>query len=299
VIALGKFGGRELGYGSDLDVIFVFDPDALAQPDEASHHFTRAAQRIIRLLSEPSVAGPGYELDTRLRPSGSKGMLVTSLGAFARYHGIVTPESATIGPSPSSSGAAWERQALLRARFCAGDPTLGSRVLAVAEAAAYESGAPEVEEMHRLRLRMQHELGREHEGRYDLKTGYGGLLDIEFCVQWLQMRHGLDPRVRTTDTGLALEALVSAGYLDRSGFDLLREGYRFLRRLEQRIHVLTGSGSSVIDTRAAGLSELARRMGLADEPGHGAAEQLVEQYGLVTATVREAYLAALGIMGSG
>jgi glutamate-ammonia-ligase adenylyltransferase len=109
------------------------------------------------------------------------------------------------------------------------------------------------------------------------------------------MRHGLDPRVRTTDTGLALEALVGAGYLERARFDVLREGYRFLRRLEQRIHVLTGRSGSVIDTRAPGLSELARRMGLTDEPGHDAAEQLLARYRRVTSSVREAYLAALGI----
>jgi glutamate-ammonia-ligase adenylyltransferase len=293
VIALGKLGGQDLGYGSDLDVIFVFDPDAAPQRDDAMAYFSRAAQRIIRSLSEPGTAGPGYELDTRLRPSGSKGMLVTSLGAFARYHGILTPEADAAGPSPTSSGAAWERQALLRARFCAGDAELGARALAIAQAAAYEGGAPPVEGMHRLRLRMERELGRERKGRYDLKTGHGGLLDIEFCVQWLQMRHGADQRIRTTDTGEALEALFSAGYLERSVFDQLRDGYRFLRRLEQRIHVLTGQSASVIDTQASGLAELARRMGLADEPSHPAAEQLVTQYRLVVDTVREAYLSAL------
>ena len=295
VLALGKLGGRDLGYGSDLDVIFVFDPNAAPSGEEAMSYFSRAAQRIIRLVSEPGLAGPGYELDTRLRPSGSKGMLVTSLGAFARYHGIVTPEAEAAGPSPTSSGAAWERQALLRARFCAGDGSLGARAIAVAEAAAYEGGAPPVEEMNRLRLRMERELGRERPGRYDLKTGRGGLLDIEFCVQWLQMRHGADQRIRTTDTGEALEALFSGGYLDRAGFDPLRDGYRFLRRLEQRIHVLTGQSASVIDTEAPGLAELARRMGLADEPGRPVSGQLVTQYRLVVDTVREAYLSALGL----
>jgi glutamate-ammonia-ligase adenylyltransferase len=222
-------------------------------------------------------------------------MLVTSLGSFARYHGITAPNAESFEPSPTSSGAAWERQALLRARFCAGDAELGASAIAVAQAAAYEGGAPAVDGMHRLRLRMEHELGRERRGRYDLKTGRGGLLDIEFCVQWLQMRHGADARIRTTDTGEALEALHAAGYIERDGFDPLREGYRFLRRLEQRIHVLTGRSASVIDTEAPGLSELARRMGLADEPGRPAAEQLLTQYRLVTRTVREAYLSVLDL----
>jgi len=295
LLALGKLGGRELGYGSDLDLIFVFDPDAAPSRDEASSHFSRLAQRIIRLIAEPGAAGPGYELDTRLRPSGSQGLLVTSLGAFARYHGVLLPEAELIGPSVSSSGAPWERQALIRARFCAGDPELGRRAVAVAEQAAYEGGAPDVHALHRMRLRMQHELARERPGRYDLKTGKGGLLDIEFSVQWLQMRNGADHRVRSTDTGTALESLYALGEIERRRFDELREGYRFLRRLEQRIHVLTGRSASVIETRAPGLAELARRMGFSDEPGRGAAEQLLAQYELVTASVRDAYLAALSL----
>ena len=142
---------------------------------------------------------------------------------------------------------------------------------------------------------MEQELARERPGRYDLKTGRGGLLDVEFCVQWLQMKNGADPRVRTPDTALALEALAAAGYLERKHFETLRDGYAFLRRLEQRIHVLTGQSASVIDVRAPGLPELARRMGLSDEPGHPAADQLLASYELVTTSVRRAYRAALGV----
>jgi glutamate-ammonia-ligase adenylyltransferase len=297
VIALGKLGGRELGYGSDLDVIFVFDPSTAPSYQEAFGFFTRRAQRILRVLSEPSFAGPGYELDTRLRPSGSQGMLVTSLGAFARYHGVDTAEAREYASSATSSGAAWERQALLRARLCAGDRELGARVLAIAHEAAYHGGAPPVEELTRMRQRMQLELARERPGHYDLKVGKGGLLDIEFCVQWLQMRHGDDLSVRTTDTGEALEALHAGGYLNRRLFDLLRDGYRFLRRLEQRIHVLTGQSSSQIDAHSPRLGQLARRMGLQDEPGSSASEQLLARYEAVTANVRAAYLEALGASG--
>jgi glutamate-ammonia-ligase adenylyltransferase len=295
VIALGKLGGRDLGYGSDLDVIFVFDPSVTPRREDAQATFAKHAQRIIRLLSEPSFAGPGYQLDTRLRPSGSQGMLVTSLGAFARYHGVDCEEARGYAASATSSGAPWERQALLRARVVAGDRRLGERVRAVAELAAYQGGAPPVEELLRLRRRMELELGRERAGHYDLKAGRGGLLDIEFCVQWLQMRYGDEHRIHSTDTAEALEALHAGGYLERRHFDLLRDGYRFLRRLEQRIHVLTGRGSSRIDARSPGLSQLARRMGLQDEPGYGAAAQLLTRYEAVTSSVRSAYLEALGL----
>ncbi len=103
--------------------------------------------------------------------------------------------------------------------------------------------------MHHLRMRLEKEQGREREGRYNLKTGRGGLLDIEFAVQWLQMKNGSDPRVRTPDLGVALQALQSAGYLPSRDFEVFSDGYRFLRQLEQRIVVKIGVSAAVIDTR--------------------------------------------------
>ncbi len=291
IIAMGKLGGRDIGYGSDLDVIFIYDPAAAPRPEEAGVWFARAAQRVIRLVSEPSAAGPGYELDTRLRPSGSQGMLVSSLEAFARYHEVTLGEGAPQSVQPS--GAAWERQALLRSRVCAGDRALGERAINVARRAAYEGKAPDADEIRRLRERMERELAREREDRLDLKAGKGGLLDIEFAVQWLQMRHGADPRVRTTDTAEGLETLAQLGYLGRHQFEALREGYRFLRLLEQRIHVLRGAGSSVIEPGGARLQLLARRMGYRDLPSESAGQQLLARYREVTADVRAAFEAAL------
>jgi len=296
IVAMGKLGGEDIGYGSDLDVLFIFDPDAAPQPDEAAAYFSRRAQRIMRLLQEPSAAGRGYELDTRLRPSGAYGLLVTSLRSFARYHGVPLAEDDNAGPSPvTTSGAAWERQALLRARACAGDRSLGARVIEVAHIAAYERGAPEVEEMHRLRHRMEIELGKERPGRFDLKTGRGGLLDIEFAVQWLQMQHGKDLRVRTTDTVAALEALRERGYLSAQAFETFHDGYHFLRRLEQRIHVLRGAGSTVLDETEGGLELLARRMGLQRRGGATVAQALIAKYTDVADAVRATYLDVLGV----
>jgi glutamate-ammonia-ligase adenylyltransferase len=297
VIAIGKLGGGDIGYGSDLDVLFIYDPAATPDGQHAPDHFSRLAQRIIRLISEPHSAGPGYELDTRLRPSGSQGLLVTSLSSFARYHRVPL-ENAPLDEAPLtvlSSGAAWERQALLRARVCAGDLELGARALRVAHAAAYERGAPPAREVHHLRMRMERELARERPGRWDLKTGRGGLLDVEFATQWLQMRHGRDPLVRTTDTVGALHALRDAGYLSRGAFDVLRDAYVFLRRLEQRIRIVHGSGSTVLDASAAGLVKLARRMGIPRGPTLSEAEALLEEYAQTTEQVRATYLAVLGV----
>lgn len=300
VLGLGKLGGRDLGYGSDLDVIFGFLPSAAPNPDEATTFFVRGAQRVIRLLTEPHVSGPGYELDARLRPSGSHGLLVTSLSSFARYHGqAFDGTDAEPGPAVFSSGAPWERQTLLRARGVVGDPELLRRALGIAQRAAYEGGAPPAADMHHLRMRLEKEQGRERDGRYNLKTGRGGLLDIEFAVQWLQMKNGADPRVRTPDLGLALNALHTAGYLPNRDFEMFSDGYRFLRQLEQRIVVKSGVSNPVIDTRLAGLAQLARRMGFQDGQGQRAGEHLLARYKDVTDGVRQSYEHVLGLRASG
>ncbi len=295
VIAVGKLGGREIGYASDLDLLFLYEPSAAPNPDEAAAYFSRYAQRIIRMLAEPHAGGPGYVLDTRLRPSGSHGLLVASARSFASYHGLLETEGGAERPAGLSAGAEWERQALIRARFVAGDSSLGARVMTIATLAAYEGGLPAAESMHRLRLRMERELGREKATRRELKVGRGGLLDIEFLAQWLQMRHGSDERVRTPDTSDALEALSARGYLARADYELLRDAYRFLRRLEQRIHVHRGDGTNWVEAQALGLSGLGRKMGFQKAPGHSAGAQLFERYVTVTEAVRACYLRLLGL----
>jgi glutamate-ammonia-ligase adenylyltransferase len=278
LIAMGKLGGREIGYGSDLDLLFVYE----SEEEDAPERFARTAQRVLRLVEAPHDAGPGYELDTRLRPSGNQGLLVVSLEAFARYQ--------------AEQAESWERQALVKARSCAGDMQLGARVIATATAAAYEREAPTAERLHHLRMRMERELSRERPSvRYDLKFGHGGLVDVEFATQWLQMRHGRDPRVRTTDTETAIVALETCGYLDAPGADALREGWRFLRLLEQRLRIAHGSRATLIEEGAPGLVKLARSMGMRDIPPARAEVALLERYVGVTREVRAAYLRILGI----
>jgi glutamate-ammonia-ligase adenylyltransferase len=291
VVAMGKLGGNEIGYGSDLDVIFVFDPNLAPAGVDPHAYFAKQAQRVIRLLSTAHSEGPGYELDTRLRPSGSHGLLVTSLEAFARYHDIeLAGAERDQVPSAQQSGAPWERQALVRARFAAGDTALGAALISVAHVAAYERGAPPRSEVHRVRMRMERELGREKPGRHDLKVGKGGLSDIEFAVQYLQMLHGSDPRLRTTETALAITTLAELGHLRPDIAEAFREGYQFLRRLEQRIRIVHGSSSSLLDETAEGLLPLARRMGLRGTPRTTAIEELIARYKDVTEAVRRAYL---------
>jgi glutamate-ammonia-ligase adenylyltransferase len=319
ILAMGKLGGREIGYGSDLDVLFLFDPEAAPPGRDADAYFARCARRIINLISLSHSAGPGYELDTRLRPSGNQGLLVTSLEAFARYHGILASsdgaghDGVASGPKPRAAergaastprprAAAWERLALLRARACAGDPALGKEAMRIAHAAAYEmAGEPRAvaEEIHRLRMRMEREMSQERRGRYDIKLGRGGLVDVEFAVQLLQLEHGRDRRVRTTETAVAIEALAALGYLSAEHAETLRDGYAFLRKLEQRIRILHGTPAQLLEESAPGLFPLARRMGIRDRRGTEAAGELLARYREVTDRVRAAYEAIVGGRGAG
>ena len=290
VVAMGKLGGREIGYGSDLDIFFLYEPGD-DEEGAKSERYVRAAQRVLRLVSAPHGDGPGYELDTRLRPSGSHGLLVVSLEAFARYHGL-NADGTPHGNQPDAQD--WERQALVKARPAAGDVELGRRFSLLATKIAYERGAPDPERVNHLRMRMEKELAREAPHRYDVKLGHGGIVDVEFAAQWLQMKHGHDPRVRTTDTETALSALEACGYLEASTASVLREGYALLRRLEQALRVVHGTSASLIEEGAPGVAALARRMGFRDGPTT-ASRSLFERYRAVTRDVRAAYLSVLGI----
>ena len=311
LLAMGSLGGLQLGYGSDLDLMFVYDE--AEGGDDAQARYARVARRVIQLVSMPHAEGPGYELDTRLRPSGRQGLLVVSLGAFARYHGLGPRRSQgelgaldARGSSPGSRAASWERLALLRARFAAGDPELGRAAMQLVHEAAYGrpvDGSELGRDVRRLRERMEQELGRERPGRYDLKFGRGGLSDIELGVQLLQLLHAEDPRVRTTDTLAAIDALAQAGALGAARAEALRDGHGFLRRLEQRMHVVHASSWHLLEEHAAGLGPLARRMGIRQRAPGDAAAGLLQRYREVTARVRACFEqileAAEGSSGSG
>jgi glutamate-ammonia-ligase adenylyltransferase len=290
VVAMGKLGGSGIGYGSDLDIFFLYDPS----PDDdgsESETYVRVAQRVLRLVSSPHGQGPGYELDTRLRPEGSHGLLVVSVEAFARYHGMFASGARRDTPPEAAD---WERQALVKARPAAGDERTGQRFADLASRIAYERGAPIPDRLHHLRTRMERELARETSHRFDVKLGKGGIVDIEFAVQWLQMKYGMDQRVRSADTDRAIVALEACGYLDASIASVFREGYSMLRRVEQAIRVVHGTGASFIEEGAPGLGSLARRMGFRDG-AVTASEALLARYRAVTRDVRSAYLSILGL----
>ena len=228
IIALGKFGGREMGYGSDLDIFFVYD----AADDEEPERFARIAQRVLRLMETPHGEGAGYSSSTPV------------CGRRATRGCSSCRSTVSRGTRTSARRAGSARRSSRRAP-APGTPTSGAASSRSPGTPRYERGAPDPARLHHLRTRMEREIGHERldrsPARYDLKVGRGGLVDVEFAAQWLQMQHGNDPRVRTTETGVALAALETCGYLDSALADTLRDGWRFLRRLEQRLRISHGN----------------------------------------------------------
>src|SRR6266850_2519354 len=226
VVALGKLGGRELGYHSDLDLLFVY---SLPGEHGSNHeYFARMAQKLISHLTLPLREGTLYRIDTRLRPSGSAGPLVISFEALATYH--------------AREARLWERQALLRARPVAGDEGLFNRAFAqVLEPSLFRpiDRSDAAKELLAMRERMEREIADESPGRYNSKLGRGGLVDVEFAVQFLQLVHGAtDPRIRSANTPRALSLLLQNGHLSPQDHLPLARGYRFLRRLESRLRIV-------------------------------------------------------------
>ncbi len=252
VLGLGKLGGRELGYAADLDVVFVFDaPGHAANDAGAIEWFSRCAQRLLGALRLRTARGRLYEIDTRLRPSGSQGLLVTSLAGWRRYH--------------AEDARLWERQALTKLRPVAGDRALGEHVAQLAAQTVYGSPPQDAalvrDEVMRMRDRIERELG--HRG--DLKTGAGGIMDIEFAAQYLQLIHGHHvPELRTTSTAAVLRAAATCGLARPSEIELLDQGYRFLRTIEHRLRVVHDQPIHRLPETRDELDKLARRSGFPD-----------------------------------
>ncbi|BDG08361.1 bifunctional [glutamate--ammonia ligase]-adenylyl-L-tyrosine phosphorylase/[glutamate--ammonia-ligase] adenylyltransferase [Anaeromyxobacter paludicola] len=281
VVAMGKLGGAELGYHSDLDLIFLYP-----EGEEEQHAgYARLAQRLMSFLQVPLREGVLYKIDTRLRPSGNQGALVTSASGFARYH---TGKGG--GEEPVRSQL-WERQALIRARPVAGDVAAFERVRqTVLDEVVYgepgDVGALAAE-IRRMRERIEAEIGQERERGKNPKAGRGGLIDVEFAVQYLQLAHGhAFPELRVPSTPLALERLRAAGLLREGPHEALSRGYEFLRRLELRLRIVHDYTIDHLPRGGRALAQLARRLGYAgDDPG----ERLLADYGRVTERVRAAF----------
>jgi glutamate-ammonia-ligase adenylyltransferase len=229
IIAYGKLGGFELGYGSDLDLVFLYDGDDAAptggeRPLSTSEFFARLGKRIIYLLTTNTPSGTLYEVDLRLRPSGNSGLLVSSLDAYETYQ--------------MRSAWTWEQQALVKARCVAGDPTVAARFAAIREKSLGRPRDREAlrAEVREMREKMREALGAGEAGLFDLKQDAGGIVDIEFLVQFgvLSGAHERAGLTRWTDVVRLLESLTEAGFLSRDDAGLLKQAYCAFRERTHR-----------------------------------------------------------------
>jgi glutamate-ammonia-ligase adenylyltransferase len=256
VIAYGKFGGLEMSYGSDLDVVFLHDcADLLADTVGGGRAIatetwlSRLAQRVISWLSTQTAAGRAYEVDIELRPDGRRGMMVASLAGFGEYQ--------------RENAWTWEHQALTRARFVAGDAAIGAAFEDVRRAVLRtpREAAKLRQDIADMRRRMRAHLDREVAGRWDVKQGVGGVIDVEFITQYLVLRDA--PRdagiVRYSDNWRQLEALERAGSLSAAERDALIAVYRSYRALLHR-RALEDEDALIDDSQLRGERETIRAL---------------------------------------
>ncbi|WP_237565853.1 bifunctional [glutamine synthetase] adenylyltransferase/[glutamine synthetase]-adenylyl-L-tyrosine phosphorylase [Ornithinimicrobium cerasi] len=263
VVGMGRLGGRELGYASDADVMYVHDPLPGADPDTAA---TQAAAVVTELRRGLGGSGPDptLELDAALRPEGRSGPLVRSLEGYRSYY--------------ERWSAGWESQALLRARPVAGDPGLAERFTELIRPLRWPAGGigePAVREIRRLKARMESErLPRGADPRTHLKLGLGGLSDVEWVVQLLQLRHAdAHEGLRTTSTGEALDAAVAAGLLAPDDATELSTAWQLASQLRDAGVVWRGRAVDSVPSDLRDAEGMARIMGRAPGSGHQLADE--------------------------
>ncbi|CAM5684796.1 bifunctional [glutamine synthetase] adenylyltransferase/[glutamine synthetase]-adenylyl-L-tyrosine phosphorylase [Streptomyces griseorubiginosus] len=256
VIGMGRFGGHELGYGSDADVLFVHEPREGVDEREASQAANKVVSEMRRLLQIPS-ADPPLLIDADLRPEGKSGPLVRTLTSYAAYY--------------RRWSLVWESQALLRAEPVAGDEELGRRFIELVDPLRYPAaglGDDAVREIRRLKARMESErLPRGADPKLHTKLGPGGLSDVEWTVQLIQMRHGAgEPGLRTTRTRAALAAARDAGFISAENAAILDEAWVLATRVRNAVMLVRGRAGDTFPSEARELAAVGRYLGY--EAGH-------------------------------
>lgn len=262
VIAMGKTGGHELNYVSDVDVIFVHEPVEGADEQRAAMAATHMASAIIRICGDHTAEGTIWEVDPNLRPEGKHGPLSRTLASHVAYY--------------DRWAVTWEFQALLKARYAAGDRDLAEQYLTALQPLVWKAAerADFVPEVRRMRRRVIENIPAAHRDR-QLKLGSGGLRDVEFAVQLLQLVHGrVDEHIRSPNTLEALRALADRGYVGRRDGSALQEAYEFLRALEHRMQLFKLRRTHLVPQDVEDLRRIGRSMGFTINP----ADNLVKEW---------------------
>jgi [glutamine synthetase] adenylyltransferase / [glutamine synthetase]-adenylyl-L-tyrosine phosphorylase len=255
VVAMGRFGGHEMGFASDADVVFVHDPHPGAAEGDATRAAHAVAEELRRLLARRA-PDPPLVIDPDLRPEGRQGPLVRTIASYAAYY--------------RRWSAPWESQALLRAEPVAGDPELGERFVALADPLRYPDGGIDraaVREIRRIKARIEAErLPRGADPARHLKLGRGGLSDVEWVVQLLQLRHAYAThRLRTTRTLAALEAAADAELIMRDDADVLAAAWRLATRIRDAVMLVRGRPGDALPAAPRELAAVSRMLGY--QPG--------------------------------
>ncbi|MBI5971110.1 MAG: bifunctional [glutamate--ammonia ligase]-adenylyl-L-tyrosine phosphorylase/[glutamate--ammonia-ligase] adenylyltransferase [Deltaproteobacteria bacterium] len=289
IIGMGRLGGGDLIYGSDLDVVFVYDGEADLSTKggrRITNHefFVKLGARIISVLTLKTKDGSVFTIDARLRPSGSSGPLVVSRAALLKYHRGKT--------------SVWERQAWLKAKPVAGDIRAGEEILSELDAVIFNHSPTDedVRELLRIRKRMETEIAKEDATRFNIKTGAGGMVDVEFLIQALQLENFEDKTLRTPSTLKAIKRLIKKGIVSKEDGTFLKEAYGFYRLIELRQRVVhdrpegylykgTPEGEMPLSTET-----LAKRCGCG---GEDAGASLLADYERYAKKVRALYMRTL------
>ncbi len=241
VVAMGRFGGAELSYASDLDLLFVFEGGDGADDAEAE----RVATSLLRLVTGSTPARRIFQVDLTLRPEGRQGALARTVEAYEAYF--------------ERWAAVWERQAMIRTRPVAGDLALGQRLVTALHPRVWDDPltSDDEREIRRIKARIERErMPRGDDPEFHLKLGRGSLSDIEWCAQLLQLRH----RVETPATLTALERLVEGGHLDGEDARVLSEAYRFCEHARNRLYLVQGRPAGSLPPNPDVLAVLARSL---------------------------------------
>jgi glutamate-ammonia-ligase adenylyltransferase len=257
VIGMGRLGGAELGYGSDADVLFVCEPIEGASDSDAVKYAGRVAQTVRRLLGAPS-QDPALQVDVDLRPEGRQGPIVRTLESYRAYYG--------------KWGQIWEAQALLRARPIAGDDDLGARFVEMIDPVRYPEGgldATALREIRRIKARVDTErLPRGADPATHMKLGRGGLADVEWTFQLLQLQHAHEvPTLRTTSTVDGLTAVVEAGLVAKADAAALREAWLLATRTRNATTLVRGKVSDQLPAAGRELAAVAAVVRPDEDPG--------------------------------
>jgi glutamate-ammonia-ligase adenylyltransferase len=265
IIGMGRLGGGEMSYPSDADVLFVYEPPAGMPDDAASGAAHTVAEELRRLLAMPC-PDPPLGVDADLRPEGRQGPLVRSLDAYRRYYGRWSK--------------VWESQALLRARYVAGDPELGGRFLELADRVRYPAGGlsrEQVTEIRRIKARVDNErMPRGADPSTHTKLGRGGLADVEWTVQLLQLRYGHDVAgLRTTRTLRALAAAVDAKLVDRRDAAELAAAWCLATRVRNALTLVRGRPVDQLPRHGPDLAGVVRVLG---RPASADPQEFIDEY---------------------